>query len=346
MSYGAFRGSNNLFVFTFFCWMAGKVGDPHIIPAISTFLVYYIGFYVTCQMGADLACKESKIIEYILFTLLALNCYAIINNVRNVLAFCLIGFATFRDCYQKKRTPWTYLLYIFPLFLHESAILILILRFVMLLSGKIKAFFFVAVAFIFPILDWLNSVIPRLTGNSALTRMIRKFITKAYWYFNDSSSSWGLLVQKSTSFRMERFANIALAFIFCFLSFYLSEKKIIPITPERNEKQVDKIYSIMDYSFYLGVFTIACIPMLTPEYWRFFTAMTTFAGGIYLTSSNWAPKYVRFLHKIIFLFAFLCAVIWARGLLNSELNSLFLKPFISSPVLIFVNDVLNCFNVL
>lgn len=341
MNYGV-KGEGNTYVFSFFCWIAAQMDDPHIIPAISAFFVYYIGLYITCKIGFDYEIKTNDIIIYILFILITANMYSVINNIRNVFAFSVVSFAIFRDCYLKKRNWVTWVLYIFPLFVHHAAILIIGLRLLMNVVGRIKMIAFLSMILIKPIINFLYAITVRISSHNVFVNLADNFILKAYLYYNDTSSPWGLFVKNSKSFKFERIIDIFFAVIICLMIFIIdnssSEQLLSKIIKGSRLKQI--IY----LPFMLALLTISCATMLTPEYWRFFTVTLMFSAIPVLVLLNYGSDNVRLFSKSVFLIAPLSFIVWIRFLFFSNVATLIFKPFISSPLLILVNGLFNWSN--
>lgn len=338
------RGESHLTVFAVMCWLVEKLGDPHLLPAFTVFVIYFIGIYVTCTVAKDLKVSSQTLAAYIAFILLCPNFYAITNNIRNVFVFSIVGLAVFRDCYQKKRDIWTVLMYIVPIFIHATALIVVLLRVVILLTGKYKFISFMLILAVKPLVDLVYSFVGYIPNSSVVALAARDAITRAYRYFNDTNSAWGLIVQNSGSQRAMRYLYIALAIIICVNAAVLSRRKLW----KKIEKDVAivsysvKIKRIIDFAFTLGLMTIACAPMLTPEYWRFVSVLILFSGPIYFVSKRYVKdKAFRFLNQSIFIFILPCMVLWMREMRTSDLLSLFLRPFISSPLIIFITDVIN-----
>ena len=68
---------------------------------------------------------------YTLFLLMGLMnfCFSV-NALRSDLAFAMILLAVYRELYQKRRSVWTYFLYVLPIFMHFAAILLVLIRFI------------------------------------------------------------------------------------------------------------------------------------------------------------------------------------------------------------------------
>ncbi len=338
------RGESHLIVFSTMCWLIGKTGDSHLLPAVTVFVIYYIGIYVTCVVAKDLKVSSETLAEYITFILLCLSFHAITNNIRNVFSFAIIGFATFRDCYQEKRNIWTLLMYIAPIFIHSSSLVMLLLRLLIVLTGKFKFISFFLILVVKPAVDLAYSLIGNISGSSVITSAIQDVVARAYRYFNDTNSAWGLVVQKSGSQRAMRYFYIAVAVVICIDIFILSKQKIwekVELSVRKDFYNV-KIKRIVDYAFTIGLMTIACVPMLTPEYWRFVSALILFSGPVYFISKNYVDgRFFELFNHSIFILMIPCMLLWMREMRASDLSTLFLNPFISSPFVVFFKDIIN-----
>lgn len=338
------RGESHLTVFAAMCWLIGKTGDSHLLPAITVFVIYFIGIYVTCVVAGDMKVSPDVLAMYITFILFCSNFYAITNNIRNVFSFTIVGFATFRDCYQNKRNLWTLLMYIIPIFIHSSAFVMILLRVVIILTGRLKIVSSLLIIAVKPTVDLAYSLIDSISGSSVIILAIRDVIKRAYMYFNDTNSAWGLVVQNSGSQRAMRYFYIALAVVICINIAVLSKEKVwekVAANVRICNYNV-RIKRVVDYAFNIGLMTIACAPMLTPEYWRFASALILFSGPVYFIGNDlFEGRLYTLFNNSIFIIMIPCMLLWMRELRTTDLTVLFLKPFISSPFVVFFKDIIN-----
>ena len=330
------KGETNTFVFSFFCWIAARIDDPQLIPSISAFFVYYCGLYVTCKVGEDYKIGRNKIVGYVIFTLLALNMYSVINNVRNVFSFTLISFALFRDLYQKRRNVFTIILYIFPVFIHQSAVLFILIRVTFHFASKVKIVLFALAGFFNVFSSLAGNLISRIQSDNVIVNLLKTLILKADMYYNDTSSRWGLTTSRSMSYRIERIANISFAVLMCVIIVYISRTK-----EKRNVEIEKREKDLVDFAFVLCLLTISCAPMLMPEYWRFFSVSVLFSAIVYYEAQKGSIVHVKNLSNCIFLITPVTSIIWIRELLNSDLRCLLIRPFVSSPLFIVINDLIK-----
>ena len=92
-------------------WIIGKLGDVHLLPAISTSIVYGIALYIVCDSAEKY--NIEKIIPYVLLCqLMILPFNSIVSNIRNICAFSMIILASYLNLIKEK-TISAYGFYIF-----------------------------------------------------------------------------------------------------------------------------------------------------------------------------------------------------------------------------------------
>lgn len=337
--YGA-GSDENLWLVNVFIWLASKIKDERIIPAFSTFCVYYYSLSITLTVCRECGLKRSRIIFCIIFILTALNLYSIANNVRNVMAFMMIGYATFRDVYLEKRNCGTYLLYFLPVFIHTSAIIFLIMRLLIRPIGRIKPAGILVVLALYPVLEILNLLAERMTGTVAI---VGGAIMKAYRYFNDTSSEWGLEVQASGSETVFKLLYILIAVILCIM-WLLTEKKK-PHDLLTNLYGHNSGLRVMgNFTFYTCLLAVACTPMLRPEYWRFTATGIALSGCIY--AGNQQAGIRRQAYDLVWLalagLGVICMILWIRNItLYANAPQTLITAAYSSPFVILLKAMLN-----
>ena len=334
------RGSNLVTAYAFY-WLMGRIGDYHLASAITTGIIYYIAYYITCDIGIRLNSSKRHIYYYLVFITLALNFTAIANNIRNIFAFALVGLAIYRDCLLKKRNIWTLAIYLFAVFFHTSAILFIFLRLIIEVQGKAKWIISALLVSSSSIIGLLYRNLYRIRSNNVIVAMIKFAIRKGYGFFNDTDSHWGLIVQRSGSQRLARIVYILIAFIICVSA-------VIVILKTRKEDTPDTYYDKNYSKFFMfvtdnGFLTISCISMLTPEYWRFASALIVFGAAIYLfVQKKVTGKIQKAFLNLIFIPMPVGTLLWVRELINSSVTlDLVYKPFISSPIIVVVMDVFD-----
>lgn len=328
------KGEKNLYLLNAFLWLGGKLGDVHLIPALSIFIVYYICFYITCYVAEKEGTPSKYVCWYIVFAIVTLNFYALTNNVRNVLGFCVIGYAFFREIYQRKKDVWTIILYIAPLFLHSSCLVIILIRLMLLIPGTYKVIFAAAAAFVMPITDFLYSHLSWIPSGNAIGQIVRMAVAKAYIFYRNERDAWAIAVSNSGSQRLAKIIYIALAMLICLAIYFY------PSYGRRKGEEKRKA-SMSNFIFYIGIVTIACAPMPMPEYWRFVSVLIVMGGAVI------PPIYIRrrqasgVFSLATFVCSPICLALWVRSIIKCEILDLIFKPFVMNPLVILIKDLLN-----
>lgn len=246
--------NDNLFIRNILFWVVANYANYHILPALTTTSVFYIGAYVIGDYAQRIK-RLQLIAPMLLCEYLQLPLFGIMVNIRNVFAFSLIILAAYRDCVQHKRNINTLLLYILPCFLHTSAFLLVIFRFIAPLVKKLKYIIPLILLFIPEIINLSYMYLDRLPS------FLNSAVLKAYGYLkNDIATDWGNTVINSRFFKVQRFAMILIAIIVIILIY------IAKISLSKS------IESFVFFNLLIWVATIGCNIFTSPHYWRFFSA--------------------------------------------------------------------------
>lgn len=330
-TYGKYGSEGEaLYIFNLFCWVAGAINDPHIIPFISVFIIYYISIFVYCEIGNDYKIRGRDLIWGIVFIFAALNFYSLVNNIRNVLSFTIVGYAVYSDCYKKRHNIWTLFLYVMPIFIHSSVVILIVLRLLLFFAGKMKILGTVIALTLMPILEILHRLAQGMTSSSL--KYVKKAISMAYNYFNDKSAiEWGLEAQASGSEKVFKIAYIAIMLIVCLTIVWLIKEM------NKKDKQNNRVSKYMSYVFYVGLMGISCLPMIVPIYWRFAATTIALGGGVFPLSLKTQGKHValrQIIWCLLLILGAICMIVWIWRLsYGNSIYSVFIKPFYSSPII-------------
>lgn len=257
-------------VYTIWAWIVGQSGALHLLPMVSVMTIYGVAFYIT----ADLAQKfhgERYIPFIITLQLCMIPFLGVTSNVRNVWAFSLVILAVYLDLIKGKRNLLVLLLYILPGFIHGSAFLLLILRFLCKLGTKVFVPM-LAGAVIFPsILDFLYDLSGIFSALGTVGTFINLSILKLYLYVHDTDQSeWAQAVSNSLLQQVNRLVMVSFAVISSLLILYWVKKHL-----ER------KYLPFLNYFLLLNICIIAFTWFTVPHYWRLSAASFVFIS-IYL----------------------------------------------------------------
>ena len=164
-------------------------------------------------------------------------------------------------------------------------------------------------------------------------------IIKAYSYFYDTDSKWGLEVQASGSETVFKILYISITAIICIIIFYIDKKNN---SAENKDSIGIGLQKFNDFVFNIGLLSFACIPMLRPEYWRFTATVVSLSGGCFFKSKLplIRKQSTDILWIIAFGMGFLCMALWIRNLfIYSDVLGTIEMSFVSSPILVLYNSL-------
>ena len=248
--------SDSLYAENILYWIVVSANMPRLLQAITTATVYGVGAYIVCDSAQP---TDYKFIFRVLMTqAVIIPFFSVVVNVRNVFTFSLIILASYRDLYRHRRDLLTILLYIIPVFMHKTGVIIVILR---LLVPVFKRVYFVAVAFVFGLSGLIKlaySYRLSIPFGGALGTILRRLVNSAYIYLL-GETQYAERVRNSTGATLSRL----IAFVFLIFLVYLYLKKFL-------SKQ--KIEDIEVMGYLLCILSLACNAFDTPAYWRFSAA--------------------------------------------------------------------------
>lgn len=349
-----FSGRQSFIAFSILCWFMGHYANMHLLPAFVVFTVFLIAQYITCKTAEDYKIPSKYTFAYIILILLGLGFYHVTNNIRNILAFSLIGLGVFRDVYQKKRDPLTYILYVIAFFLHSSSIALICLRFVLKYLKKTRKFALAFVVLASPILRIAEFFIVKIPSGNPVITIVKNMVVKGSGYYTHVDADWAVTASKSGAVIVLKLLYLTLIALFTIVIYPILKKNKI----ERCTSVYDLICRIFnlklqteqgelmyfEFVFYLFMMTFACIPMVMPEYWRFASVALVMGGPLYLHAcvSDDTPVIGVRLTNLMLGVAALCCVLWFRDMyLYSDIVSMYTNTLFNSPVLVVIKNILK-----
>jgi hypothetical protein len=244
-------------VYVIWSWVVGQIGALHLLPMVTIMTVYGIAFYITADLAHRLQGEK-----YITFIVIAQLCMipflSVAANIRNVWAFSMIIMAVYLDLIKKEKNLIVLMLYILPGFIHGSAFLLLLLRFLCQFGSKVFVPLF-AGAIAFPkIIDFLYGVGGIFSSFGAVGLFINLSIIKLYWYLHDTGQSeWAEEVSNSLTQQVNRLVMVSFAVIACLLILFWVMKHL--------EKQYRPF---LNFYLLLNICIIAFTWFTVPHFWR------------------------------------------------------------------------------
>ena len=287
---------DNLFITNTVFWIAGQLNLPHLVPAISVLVVYAVTFYITTDF-AVLTGNEKNVWKVMLIQMMCLNYVNVMNNVRNICAFAVIILALYRESIKKKRDALTIVLYIAACFIHESGIILVVIRLVQFILRK-RIVIAVGLAAVIPtVVNFLFPYTKVIARYGAIGTIISNFLRVSY-YAMYSTSRWARVVMSSSRHLADRYLSMALcAVLFAAICYLLWQK----------QGNMMFIFLAM-----LCLFTISCNVFRTPAYWRMYSACVC-CGGPLLLMMDPGRKYrkpvIRLLYGAVLILTVLLFVV-------------------------------------
>lgn len=296
-------------------YFISKTEDLHILPFLVTTFVYFVSFYVSFDVFERMELYKSKkakqyqvLISF--FSISLIWTLDVISNVRNILAFMMIAFACYREFVEKKKGIVTWALYIFPLGLHTSAIVLLLLRILVPVIKKSKLLLMGAI--LFPVMvEAIHQLLMRINSNNILIVLLKNMVNKAVYYLNWNSGGWADVVNNNLLGRLVR-VYVAIVLI-CFIFLLMH---VVPKTNGAFKGMDSFLYSVV-------VMTLGCLYITTGALWRFE------AVSVFLSAVMTAPaiKYgdkkthliLTFLFTSSFLYFMYCSARFLRYVYVDEL---------------------------
>lgn len=326
---------DRLYIKDILFYFVSKTGNNNILAYIVGFFCYLIIFYVFFDVVIryrDSSKPNCNIHIFMIGLVMVsiINPFSIIGNVRCVFAYILISFAAYRDWVQKKRNIFTLLLYILPVGLHVSAIVVLITRICVPVFRKFSKVFFVAAILLPPIIRLVYEFFSRMTVNSFIFLLVRNAVNKAYYYLNWTEGGWADIVEKSISNRVTR--TYGSFFLVIIIIFYFALKR---------ERDINKDEKMCDYLYIIAIISLGCLSIKTGAFWRFESIVVLFSPVILMPIAMNKVKYCRKLLHLLYLSAcvmcILNIIIFTRNIIMDE----FIMEYISTSTLKIIWEMLG-----
>ena len=119
-----------LFVINFIYYIVSLFSYNNLLVFITVFIEYMIFTYITCDLKEKYDSEKNTIafsINFFLFFALV-NIVLSISGIRNVFAFSIASLAVYMDLFKQRKGILKLLLYIIPIFIHPSTIIVPIVR--------------------------------------------------------------------------------------------------------------------------------------------------------------------------------------------------------------------------
>lgn len=196
--------------------------------------------------------------------------YNIIANVRCVTAYIIILFAGYRDLIQKKRNMFTILLYVLPIGLHVSAVVIVFLRLIQSFAKRLgRSIIFIAI--IIPFLIGILYTYAGIISGSFVGSIIANAIGRAYVYLNWTDGGFATEIQNNITNQLTRVYG----------SFFIGLITIMLVIAKKKSIRILRrdIFSepMVAYWYTIASCALGSLYIVTGVFWRFEAAVVLFS---------------------------------------------------------------------
>ncbi len=268
-------------------YIVNKTGKMNILPFIVGIITYSIVFYVLMDMikNSKRKFKTSEIVMLGITSVGMVSAYSIIGNVRCVLSYVLISFAVYRELVQKKKNLITLFLYIVPLGLHTSAIIIIIIRILSLLLKYLKKWAIIISLCLPQIINFAHTYL-RNIGLGSVGRLITNTIDKAYYYLYWNEGGWATAIQNSISNKVTKISGSIFLILIIITINVIRNKQ-----DEKEKKLIDM--PMINYLYFVSLFAFGCLTIKTGAFWRFYSVVALFSPVVLIQAYNIDEKFKK-----------------------------------------------------
>jgi len=331
-----------LYGFVSMAWIVAQIGDFNLLPAVTTSVTYYIALYVACKIADDYSVPHNNLFLWVIFLGLTLNFGAIVSNIRNVFSLALTGFAVFRDLYEHKKNWTTFFLYLFPVSVHPAAFAVWFARGIVPIVRFFYIPFAITAIIVGPMTEWVSEQLSYLNieSNNVLGWFVKQSIEKLNWYFNDNFTEWAVFVHNDVYENVTKLAQMWVVFVLM-VSIVLAFQKL-RIQTRFTANDLDKINNFL---YVICLLTVSCWPIWNPIYWRFAALAIVMGSVIFLPVLQFGGYWQRRIVLSVYFSTPFIFCIWAKNMLMVEKAKFLFGPFVSSPLIISIIDLLQHFGI-
>lgn len=119
-----------------FYWSIAKTGQYSLLPLISSLINYSCCFYIIYRTSRIYRISRNNVAIALLFFMSIGHYISVISNVRTMIAISMICYCFFRESIEKKFSWYHAIMYVFAVFIHNLAIVLLVLRLISSIIGS------------------------------------------------------------------------------------------------------------------------------------------------------------------------------------------------------------------
>lgn len=147
----------------------------NLLPAVTTFIVYFLQFVMIEKVSRRYELSKLETFCLYAFVLCTRETYMIMSGIRNHLAFTIAGYLIYIDLIERRSRVRCFIGYIAMIFVHQSAILILVIRLMNLIKNKkIKIGLALVLVVWSELLEVINVLLAKLPNIPIINSLIYK----------------------------------------------------------------------------------------------------------------------------------------------------------------------------
>ena len=152
--YGLNTEYDNLFLIKGLFYLVALTGHSELIQLVSCVIFYSVFAYILYDYYKCNTLKARQFVTIVCVFFAMISYIDVYSQVRNPIAYALFSLAIYRDFYRNKKTLVTVLLYISPLFIHYSLVLLVFIRIAYIFKDKWFRYRYIIISwsFLVPIL--------------------------------------------------------------------------------------------------------------------------------------------------------------------------------------------------
>lgn len=300
--------NDGLIVENILFWFFGKLGDVRLLPALSASCVYTIAAYIAGDASRRIGAQKYLVYGLIL-QLSMLPFFSIVNNLRNVSAFSIIVFAAYRDFVEKKKNLITLALYIMPVFMHKTGVVLLIARLLVPLFKRVFSLSVVLILFLSSLIGMTYNNLNRLPIGGTLGLILNRLIRSAYRYMT-VDTEYSIKVRNSLAQTTLRYLVMGATVLMLIMVYYYIRKNVL----------YKEFENLGIFCFFCGIITLSCNIFDIPAYWRFSCASIILFTPILIVLLKLKSEYMvnRWIVYGMMLFGSLCLARFAVNIVGYE----------------------------
>lgn len=167
-------------IYIMYIFILSRVAGKKLLIFVTTMIVYGIPMSIIYSIGKKFKLSNLNINISVIFLLLCIN-YLDVSGIRNILAISIVLLGLFWDLFERKKRILACALYVIGVLLHNSVIILVMLRMILLIKNKFwRRFSIILVIGAIPISVIAYKSGVYITGNGFVSNLFNSILEKLY----------------------------------------------------------------------------------------------------------------------------------------------------------------------